>query len=715
MKRFLLMLIILVIMTSFLLANDNSLPHGKKMVSVHPTGLVRPDAHRDAPAYVISQDPTVLLTSYYDYMIGSYNSLPLKLQPAAYGDGTYMIYHGKRTATGQRRVFYTYLDSNSSLLNNNEITSVQNWEGYPSLDIDPLSGKPLFAWHANADGTTDAEYEVQFSWDAYLEGIPGLLLDAIVVIDNPTSITSGTTTTTDNEFLWPKVSIGPSPNAGFRRVYVSAGNASEHTGGKASENVYIAYADFNAEMIELSSPLTWSFTHIPTLDAWNVDTVQWRRPYYSFLAGDDGKIYYIGYHLAYNADDTEIPEPTMDVFINENYGAGEWRQVSADPAMPAWNPQLTDGTYYFTDDNSLAIPDSSLSWDFTDSGHNNAVYDEEHDTIHFPAMFGLSTDTGTYYPSLQALRHVEFDTSSETFSSNQIYPQSANVGGPYTPWDLDDNHQVDEYSTHGYPLMATIWPFCHWDETAHDNALLFHYNNIKMTEPNAEGMMAMVWEDSWRSRMYNKYPESYPDYASYANVPEIYVAVSSDFGTTWSEPIVMNSVETTQLAGMIPMWLYPADKVKFIEEDENGNNIGRLMLMYYDDNSWGSYQQTPPLGQNDGGNVMYMALDIVFPVANEDNSSTPAFAMLKQNYPNPFNPETKISFDLPKAGKTDLNIYNAKGQLVRTLVSGNLPSGVHSLTWNGVDNNGNNVASGLYFYQLSASGKTETRKMMLMK
>jgi flagellar hook assembly protein FlgD len=70
---------------------------------------------------------------------------------------------------------------------------------------------------------------------------------------------------------------------------------------------------------------------------------------------------------------------------------------------------------------------------------------------------------------------------------------------------------------------------------------------------------------------------------------------------------------------------------------------------------------------------------------------------------------------MPKAGFANLSVYNVKGQLVKTLVNGNLDWGRQSVVWNGTDNYGNSVTSGLYFYRLTTNGKTETKKMMLVK
>jgi hypothetical protein len=86
-----------------------------------------------------------------------------------------------------------------------------------------------------------------------------------------------------------------------------------------------------------------------------------------------------------------------------------------------------------------------------------------------------------------------------------------------------------------------------------------------------------------------------------------------------------------------------------------------------------------------------------------------------RNFPNPFNPETSFSFTLEKQAKVNLMIYNTKGQLVKTFDNLDHYAGEHHVTWNGKDDRGNNVSSGLYFYKLSVDNQTTTKKCLLMK
>ena len=90
---------------------------------------------------------------------------------------------------------------------------------------------------------------------------------------------------------------------------------------------------------------------------------------------------------------------------------------------------------------------------------------------------------------------------------------------------------------------------------------------------------------------------------------------------------------------------------------------------------------------------------------------------LKPNYPNPFNPETHIAYDLADAREheTLLIVYNALGRQVRTLVNKKQQGGRYSVCWDGKDNDGTPVPSGLYFYKLSSGSFSRMKKMMLIK
>ncbi len=99
---------------------------------------------------------------------------------------------------------------------------------------------------------------------------------------------------------------------------------------------------------------------------------------------------------------------------------------------------------------------------------------------------------------------------------------------------------------------------------------------------------------------------------------------------------------------------------------------------------------------------------------------TPAGFDLSQNYPNPFNPKTDIQFSVPRASTIQLNVYNILGEMVTSLASGDIVSGNYKVSWNGTNNHGQSVASGIYFYRLvvTSNGAQQyviTKKMLLTK
>jgi len=95
--------------------------------------------------------------------------------------------------------------------------------------------------------------------------------------------------------------------------------------------------------------------------------------------------------------------------------------------------------------------------------------------------------------------------------------------------------------------------------------------------------------------------------------------------------------------------------------------------------------------------------------------SVPNSFALDQNYPNPFNPTTTIKYQLAKQANVTLRIYSVTGQLVRTIVDGVQQPGYYSVTWNGLNNAGEQVASGVYFYRIEAGSFVSMKKMLLLK
>ncbi|MCE5250845.1 CotH kinase family protein [bacterium] len=156
------------------------------------------------------------------------------------------------------------------------------------------------------------------------------------------------------------------------------------------------------------------------------------------------------------------------------------------------------------------------------------------------------------------------------------------------------------------------------------------------------------------------------------------------------------------------------ESILLVDTDDRSNQI--LDSVEYEtqeaDISYGRYP--------DGGDA-FITLSAPTPAsANESNpsdidESTPQDFILKQNFPNPFNNSTMISFTLPEKEFVELDIYSVLGHKVGTAARGYYNAGSHNVTWDGRDERGNELASGIYFYRLKAGIYTKTCRMMFLR
>jgi hypothetical protein len=106
---------------------------------------------------------------------------------------------------------------------------------------------------------------------------------------------------------------------------------------------------------------------------------------------------------------------------------------------------------------------------------------------------------------------------------------------------------------------------------------------------------------------------------------------------------------------------------------------------------------------------------VIVDVDDQTDPNLPEDFELGQNYPNPFNPETQIEFSLPRATHVTLQVYNILGERVRMLVDDYLPAGNTKVAWDGKDDDGLDVASGIYLYQIKTGASVASKKMTLLR
>lgn len=628
-------------------------------------------------------EPQVLLTTYYDYMPGSYNGSPLRKQSSS---NYYAVFHAQETSASNRRMYYSYIEadgSNTTFM----IGSTNTWEGYGSVDIDPVTDDPMAVWHADID-PANAGLEVPFTYDLFhLQG-PGSWINPYSALSSEAPSPSE-----DDEFIWPYVYIGPSPEEDMRRVYVYGSNSVGHgPDGNPSENVLIGKADFNTELIEATAHFNFTYATIPEMDAWNAGTPD-IRPFKAMAASEDsGELAFIGYHTG----------DSLFVFYNDNYGEDDWMMDTAYSRFPVENPQNEDGSYVFTD--TEGNPEE-LYFGPINSGNFNAIFSPDGTKICYSGTLGLMNNNETYYPLEIFPYFYYYDIATEEFHFN-ILEQSINENATnpnyvwstdlvYLPWDTDNDGEVDEFDSDGNVVMFNGWP-CYnhnTDEAFNDNQFY--------TFVGEDGSIGSLWIDGLKNYYAQNGIEGYTDWV---DVAEIKMNFTPDGGNSWFDTISLNANETEELGSMHPAYVYPGDIMETM-----GSSESLIHLLFLDDDQLG--------GQNSGGNIMHAAIKTQT-MDSQNNEITPEIGYKLSNYPNPFNPTTTIIYSLPDISTdVEIEIYNIKGQKVRSIAP-HFDSAQcdNSVIWDGTDLNQKSVASGIYFYKLTADGKQlATKKMMLIK
>ena len=223
-------------------------------------------------------------------------------------------------------------------------------------------------------------------------------------------------------------------------------------------------------------------------------------------------------------------------------------------------------------------------------------------------------------------------------------------------------------------------------------------------------------------------PASYPLDHAYSVKVKVCDATSCTEKSWWADPssveLVSFSTAVTPYKGVVINW----------ETSSESGNLGFNVLRSQTENgiyekineklissaSEGKYQYNDT--DVTAGKIYYYKLEDISvggikthhgPVSAE--APVPSKFDLSQNYPNPFNPTTSIRFELPKNSDVTLEVYNIMGQMVRQLVDSKIEAGYHTVNWNGLNESGVRVGSGVYYYRLVAGDYVSIKKMVLLK
>lgn len=692
------------LLVTLLVANDYQVP-SSEAIQQELTRVVVEQRHREAPLVNFEIDPQEIAASHHDYMIGGYNNLPLVTQqefsqPYGYpADGQYAAFMYQQNASSLRRVYYFYRDASGNFTTATAISPNSVKEGFAGIAIDPLTGNPFVAWHSIVE--PDNSYDCSMSYDMYnVVGGPGLWKQPFIVIDNP-EVSIPFTGHDDDEFIWPQVWIGPSPQPDMGRVHIYGNNFTNNSAGTAMYNSIYGYADYEYDDVNFDMTLTdWTYQTFPVFDDWQYNNV--KRAIKDMAVSDDGKVAFIGH-----------AEDEFFCYLSVDYGE-TFEYYTQESIWDVFNPQNQDGTYVFEDTDGS--PAELYIQPNGDGSHFNVLFTDDNSKLIYMTAFGLNTvesaSNNQYYPAHFHPKMCSYDLNTGVFdfADLQIVGVDPYDDQPMIPYDLNEDGVVDSWDENGNVEFVSCWPTYFFEGDLQNGS--FHESNFKISKNDELGWVVAIFMDG--RNLMEAYYET-PGFEDWDQVAEIAICISTDHGLTWSEPAYMNAKPDdenyyAQLDGMLPAYVYPADKIEYISE-----NHGRVPIIFYDDNSYGSFNSSVGAGQNIGGTIMYAVLDIEFPTDTDDSQIGIPSIALSQNYPNPFNPSTTIAYNVKEATNVQLEVFNIKGQKVKTLVNEYRTPGEYYVTWDGKNDASEAMNSGVYFYRIKSENYSSAKKMILMK
>lgn len=677
------------------------------------------------------ENTTYLTSSFYDYMPFSYNGYNLRKQPAIsqpYGyeaGGLYVTYMRSETQAvdTDRRAYYSYINPDGTLGESSGINSVIHREGFTSLDIDPYTGNPFVAWHAITE--PDGSYDSHMSYALYHATMtPGSWRTPFILMDNP-EMSEPFTGHSDDAFIWPQVWIGQSPVADHRRVHAYGNNLTTNSGGNVLYNNLYLYADFDDMDMLTSSDLDWTVTTFPFFDNMHYNDID-RVTKDMVVSEIDGKVVFFG-----SFGDSLI------AMYSDNYGES-FTKYTQELKQPLDNPTYENdpNTYLWYDDDDVT-PSEMFIVPSGDLNHYNGAFSDDNTKVLWMSGVNYNSqeniDNEVYMPAYLYPKIFTFDTVTHEFSFYDIDVQGLDPADDVMAigFDLDEDGEVDEYypdsDPPGEPVVVMSFPSWFFASDDGYQDAFFHESNCKIV---ANGnWLAVVWYDG--SKHFNAYWGE-EGYDGWFKQPEIAIIISNDNGATWSDIRYINANPldnvidpsghfdgnyAPEFEGMLPVSISLGDNLEILSNNP-GNYHAKLHFVFMDDTDYGSAAgQTVNPGDLSNSALRYAAIDIDFggSVSSDEITITPNIELLGQNYPNPFNPTTTIAYKMVKEGNVSIEIYNIKGQKVKTLINEHVTAGDQIIVWDGTDNNSHKVSSGMYLYKMKSSNYTSTKKMILMK
>jgi len=241
---------------------------------------------------------------------------------------------------------------------------------------------------------------------------------------------------------------------------------------------------------------------------------------------------------------------------------------------------------------------------------------------------------------------------------------------------------------------------------------LFARNRTIPSGVGSSAMIAPFWDDLTNGQVYTQYfPNEHYFVVQWNNMRNVYSYAYETFELVLYDP-EFNSGQTGD--GDIK---FQYQEIHNVDQNDNYATVGiendpqtEGILMTFAN----IYNPTAHSLQDES--VIVFTTKAEYLVSNDDNTLPESGTTMSQNFPNPFNPATTINYSLAEDQLVKINIYNIRGELVKSLVNKVQPAGNHSVEWQGRDVNNKPVSSGIYFYNMIKNNKiVATRKCLLLK
>ena len=348
------------------------------------------------------------------------------------------------------------------------------------------------------------------------------------------------------------------------------------------------------------------------------------------------------------------------------------------------------------------------------------IYDYGNDTPITDTLFGLPGYLGapdscltvsSPYPYQRRRMAVFFNGGMDLICTEFDTRGDINLNG--VAFEIHDYFLFVAYFLHGFDAFRQLHP-------SGDTAM-WVYAHTAATDVNADGIPVQVADLVYFARIMVgdalPYPNLHPSpnptsFVQHAAAHRIEVATADSLGAVAFR--FDGEVEATATVdGYSVLSAYQADSNLtrvIVYSLEPAASIKSGVVLEYSGDGDLIWVETATYDGRPVNATMGAPTDV-----SEHGNSLPTDFALSQNYPNPFNPTTTIDYALPISAAVDLTIYNINGQRVKTLRSETQSAGYHTIVWDGTNEGGESVSSGIYFYRLTAGSFTQSKKMMLLK